>query len=179
MIIITTKVTTNTKSQQFLLFCKKKQTTKPITTPKLQQYPWFIQILFSFSPFTTGFAFLISSLPIPLKSNPQPCCSGYLWVPHNVNPHRHLNPVSPTRRLHVPHLFGWTFGGSASEGPAAAATNSTVGVDEETIITDGEDEDGWIIPVSREEELDCWGINVWFKTNFADEERCSFICKSR
>lgn len=55
---------------------------------------------------TRGLAFAISSLPTALKSNVQSCFSGYLWVPQNVVPHLHLNPVNPTRFLHTKHRFG-------------------------------------------------------------------------
>lgn len=64
-------------------------------------------IFSNFSALTTGFARAIASLPTALKSKLQPCCSGYLWVPQKVVPHRHLNPVNPTRLLQTEHRLGW------------------------------------------------------------------------
>ena len=64
------------------------------------------QIFWSFAALTSGFAFAISSRPADLKSKVHPWTSGYLWAPQKVVPHRHLNPVNPTRFLHVVHRFG-------------------------------------------------------------------------
>ena len=64
------------------------------------------QIFWSFAALTSGFALAISSRPADLKSKVHPWTSGYLWAPQKVVPHRHLNPVNPTRFLHVVHRFG-------------------------------------------------------------------------
>lgn len=50
-------------------------TTRP-GFPFVRSFFHSSQIFSSFSPFTTGFAFAICSLPIPLKSNSHACCSG-------------------------------------------------------------------------------------------------------
>ncbi|KAJ4724798.1 hypothetical protein OWV82_003743, partial [Melia azedarach] len=130
-------------------------------------------IFCSFSALTTGFAFAICSLPTPLKSNEQSCCSGYLWVPQNTDPHRHLKPVSPTRLLHVKHLF------TTAVCCTAAATNnacfsssfaSAVGFSCKDKSTDGVDKgDGVDDDDEAEEE-----IKVWLKACLAEEDCCSF-----
>ena len=63
-------------------------------------------IFWSFAATTNGLAFAISSRPADLKSNVHPWTSGYLWVPQKVVPHRHMNPVNPTRFLHTVHRLG-------------------------------------------------------------------------
>lgn len=126
------------------------------------------QILRSFSPITTGFAFAICSLPISLKSNSHPCCSGYLWAPHSVNPHLHLNPVSPTRFLQFPHLFA-----CVTDPPFSTSTRardaSTATEDDEFSTTGSsgavvEGEDGW---------------EIRLRASLAEEDCCSVSWRSR
>ncbi|MFS8012302.1 hypothetical protein Hanom_Chr14g01319241 [Helianthus anomalus] len=94
-------------------------------------------IFSSFTPLTTGFALAIASFPMVLKSKVHACCSGYLWVPQNVVPHLHVNPVSPTRRLHDPHLFrGCDFTAtteSVETGASAVAREEEDGDDDDSI----------------------------------------------
>lgn len=73
------------------------------------------QILSSFWALTRGLSLAIASLPTALKSNVHPCCSGYLWVPQNVTPHLHVNPINPTRFLHDEHRFGLTTAGTSAD----------------------------------------------------------------
>lgn len=82
----------------------------------------FFQIFSSFSAFTIGFALAIFSFPTRLKSKVHSCCSAYLWVPQNTNPHLHLKPVIPTRRRQVKQRLGSCGGfcSSSSSGSLAA-----------------------------------------------------------
>lgn len=63
-------------------------------------------IFSNFSALIRGFALAMASLPMDLKSKEHPCCSGYLWVPQNVIPHLHQNPVNPTFLRQTEHLLG-------------------------------------------------------------------------
>ena len=72
----------------------------------------------------TGLALAISSLPTALKSKVHACFSGYLWTPQNVVPHRHLNPVNPTRFLHIKHRFGCDFAAAAVTVTAATSASA-------------------------------------------------------
>ena len=146
-------------------------TTNYITKLEMTTIPLrFFQILRSFSAFTTGFAFAIWSLPIPLKSNPHPCPSGYRCDPHSVNPHLHLKPVSPTRLLQVAHRLGATFS-SAAEARGAS-----------TAAEDDDDDEGAAIGSAGEEtagEGGDGGARVWLRTNLAEEDCCSLSWRSR
>lgn len=82
----------------------------------------FVQIFSSLSAFTIGLALAIFSFPTRLKSKVHSCCSAYLWVPQNTNPHLHLKPVIPTRRRQVKQRLGSCGGfSSSSSGSLAAA----------------------------------------------------------
>jgi hypothetical protein len=51
----------------------------------------------SLSPLTMGLARAMASQPAALKSNAHAWRSGYRCTPQKVAPHRHANPVRPTR----------------------------------------------------------------------------------
>ncbi|KAL2555080.1 Protein DETOXIFICATION [Forsythia ovata] len=54
-----------------------------------------LQILSILLTLITWLAFAIAYLTFPLKSMVQSYLSGYLWVPHKVQPHMHLKPSPP------------------------------------------------------------------------------------
>jgi len=58
----------------------------------------------------------------PLKSKLQPCSSAYRWLPQNVFPHRHMNPVSPTFLQHAAHRPGGAFFFAAASGAGGGDT---------------------------------------------------------
>lgn len=136
------------------------------------------QILSSFSALTTGLALAICSLPISLKSKVQPWCSGYLWVPQNVIPHLHLNPVSPTRLLHVKHLFA-----TATATAAVVTVTASSGFDSVSLTTktgggDGGEEDIGTSAVVEDDGGDV-ATRDWLRASLAEEDCCSVSCKSR
>ena len=128
---------------------------------------------------TTGLALAICSLPISLKLKVQPWCSGYLWVPQNVIPHLHLNPVSPTRLLHVKHLF-------ATATAAVVTVTDSSGFDSVSLTTktgggDGGEEDIVTSAVDAEDDDDDDDVATrdWLIASLAEEDCCSVSCKSR
>lgn len=138
------------------------------------------QILSSFSALTTGLALAICSLPLSLKSKVQPWCSGYLWVPQNVIPHLHLNPVSPTRLLHVKHLFA-TAAAAAVVTVTASSSFDSVSLTTKTGGGDGGEEDIVTSAVDDEDDDDDDEVATrdWLRASLAEEDCCSVSCKSR
>ena len=57
--------------------------------------------LSTFSAITAGLALATASRPIALKSNEHSCLLACRCVAQYVNPHRHSNPVNPTRLLQL------------------------------------------------------------------------------
>jgi hypothetical protein len=57
--------------------------------------------LSTFSAITAGFALATASRPMALKSNEHSCLLACLCVEQYTNPHRHSNPVNPTRLLQL------------------------------------------------------------------------------
>lgn len=170
---------------QYIFFFYHKENRGPAgSNLKLPNYPplpdernWErSQILSSFSALTTGLALAICSLPISLKSKVQPWCSGYLWVPQNVIPHLHLNPVSPTRLLHVKHLF-------ATATAAVVTVTASSGFDSVSLTTktgggDGGEEDIGTSAVVEDDGGDV-ATRDWLRASLAEEDCCSVSCKSR
>ena len=96
----------------------------------------------NFSALTTGFALAMASLPIDLKSNEHPWISGYRWVPQNVVPHLHLNPVNPTFFLQAEHLFGCAEIGWTATVTAAVTTSGSSSAAVDSCSTSIDEVDG-------------------------------------
>lgn len=142
---MTTWWTAEIKSYTILISRRRKKRTTTTTGKVNANRNFSDQIFCSFAALTNGFAFAISSRPADLKSNVHPWISGYLWTPQKVVPHRHLNPVNPTRFLHTVHRFGRCGGCCCfSSVVFAGICNSTgaIVVDEEEIDSVTEDDGG-------------------------------------
>lgn len=106
------------KKKKKLLLKKRKRKEKgarPVSKLKTRCELWInwvydpyidpVHILWILSAFTTGLALAMASRPWPLKSKLQSCFSGYRWSPQNVDPHRQVNPITPTFFLQQKHRF--------------------------------------------------------------------------
>lgn len=89
----------------------------------------------SLSPLMSGLARAMASRPAALKSKPHACRSGYRCAPQNVPPHRHANPVSPTRFLQLAHLLAFATAATTTPASAAVEEGKNAGQDDE----DGEE----------------------------------------
>ena len=120
-------ITSHRHPKKKLIKCREDRNPKLLY--KKKRFDIF-HILSTLSALITGLAFEIASRPTSLKSKLHSCFSGYLWLPQNVLPHLHLNPITPTFLLQLKHLFVRAgFDGSASSCPVA------IGADHGSAVT--------------------------------------------
>lgn len=168
------------KELRTISLTRPKHQSTPTCSPKfwpidrpiniINQRRWSSQIFSSFAAFTTGFAFAIASFPTVLKSNVQSCFSGYLWLPQNVVPHLHVNPVSPTRFLHDPHRFrccGFPTADDGVSGSASAGLDidwSGIGKTETDTSAEAEEEEDSVTAIS---DWSCGCVRLFSTAIFA------------